>query len=122
LFFQKTEAEYREQLLALNDEKCQVEQRLQEANQALDLADSHLQEEIEKIKTNLEQEYNRRYERDHKQHQHDLQQLTNEFNKQRSNSPSTNLSNNSLQDIADVKKIYRTEIDRLYRKRKDFLH
>lgn len=97
-------------------EKNEVEQRLQEANRALNLADSHLKQEIEKIKLSLEQEYNHLYERDQKNHQQDLQQLrqqlTNEFNRQRSTSPSTN----SLQDIEEMQKMYRTEIDRLYRK------
>lgn len=104
--------------MALENEKNQFEQRLQEANRALDLADSHLQQEIEKIKLSLEQEYNRRYDRDYKQHQHDLnqlrQQLTNDFEKQKALLINTQ-SNTSIQDIEEVKKMYRTEIDRLYR-------
>jgi len=116
---QAKEAEYHERFLSIETEKTQLEQRLQEANRALNLADSHLKQEIEKIKTSLEQEYNRLYERNQKQHQHDLhqlkQQLTNEFNKQRSNNSAINQSNISLQDIEEIKKLYRTEIDRLYR-------
>jgi hypothetical protein len=85
----------------------------------LNLADSHLKQEIEKIKLNLEQEYNRRYERDQKQHQYDLnqlrQQLTNEFEKQKLNIPIIPQPNTSAQDIEEIKKMYRTEIDRLYR-------
>ncbi len=106
---QEKDVEYREKILIIQTEKSQFEQRLQETNRALNLADSHLKQEIEKIKSSLEQEYNRRYERDQKQHQQDLnqlrQQLTNEFEKQ----------NTSAQDIEEVKKMYRTEIDRLYR-------
>ena len=97
-----------------------MEQRLQDANQALDLADSHLEKEIEKIKLSLEQEYNRRYEQDQKQHQHDLQQsrqaLTKEIEKQRIVISPTNVSNVSLQDTEEIKQLYRAEIDRLCRK------
>ncbi|CAF4368109.1 unnamed protein product, partial [Adineta steineri] len=74
-----TEHEYEEKILSLESEKCKFEQRLQEANQALDLADSHLQQEIEKIRLSLEQEYNRRYEHDQRQHQHELAQLRKEL-------------------------------------------
>ncbi len=115
---QDKEIEYREKLLSIETEKNQFEQRLQEANRALNLADSHLKQEIEKIKISLEQEYNRRYERDQKQHQQDLnqlqQQLTTEFEKQKPIVPIVQ-SNASAQDIEEVKKMYRTEIDRLYR-------
>jgi chromosome segregation ATPase len=115
---QAKEAEYHERFLSIETEKTQLEQRLQEANRALNLADSHLKQEIEKIKISLEQEYNRRYERDQKQHQQDLnqlrQQLTNEFEKQKLNTPIIQ-TNTSAQDIEEVKKMYRTEIDRLYR-------
>lgn len=116
----ETEDAYREKLVSLEAEKNGVEQRLQSAHRALDLADSHLKQEIEKIKTSLEQEYNHLYEHDQKKHQQELhqlhQQLTNEFNKQRSTSPSIN----SLQDIEEMQKKYRTEVDRLYRKIKFF--
>jgi hypothetical protein len=111
-FIQGTEHDYHEKLNSLEAEKSELEQRLKEANQALDLADSHLQQEIEKIKFNLEQEYNRRYEHDQKQHQHNL--LPKEIEKQQS----INSSDNSLQDTEEIKKMYRTEIDRLYRKTK----
>ncbi len=94
-------------MVSVDAEKCQLEQRLQEANRALDLADSHLKQEIEKIKTSLEQKYTRLYERDQKQHQHELHQL-----RQQLISP----TNNSLEDIEEIKKMYRIEIDRLYRK------
>ena len=113
---------YREKLKSVDAEKCQLEQRLQEANRTLDLADFHLQREIEKIKLSLEQEYNRLYERDQKQHQHDLhqlrQQLTNEIEKQRVVISPVNVSNTSLQETEEIKKMYRTEIDRLYSKKK----
>ena len=99
-------------MIALDREKLEVEQRLEEANRALDLADSHIKQEIEKIKLSLEQEYKRRYERDYKQHQYELQQLKNEFHKQQAN----NSSNSTLQEIEEMKKLYRTENDRLYRK------
>ena len=95
----------KEMLMKKETDYQQLEQRLDEVNRALTLADSHLQEEIEKIKINLEQEYNRRYERDQKQ----LLQLTNELEKQTTNNSA------SVQDIEEVKKMYRTEIDRLYR-------
>ena len=80
------------------------------------------QHQIEKIKISLEQEYKRRYERDHKQHQHEMnqlrQQLTNEFEQQRaafiSVTPAT-VSTNVAQETEEMKKMYRTEIDRLYR-------
>ncbi|CAF5154849.1 unnamed protein product, partial [Rotaria magnacalcarata] len=115
---QEKEITYREKLAALETEKTQCEQRLQEVNRALNLADSHLEQEIEKIKISLEQEYNRRYERDHKQYQHDMnqlrQQLTNDFEKQKNLMPN-NQSNTLVQDIEEVKKMYRAEIDRLYR-------
>jgi C4-dicarboxylate-specific signal transduction histidine kinase len=120
---QETELQFREKLISLETEKCQFEQRLQEANRALSLADSHLKQEIEKIKIGLEQEYNRRYERDHKQHQQDLHQLrqhlTNEIERPRISISPVNLSNTSLQDTEDIKKMYRAEIDRLYRKIKN---
>ncbi|UJR09139.1 hypothetical protein I4U23_013386 [Adineta vaga] len=113
------EIEYREKLLSIQTEKNQFEQRLQEANRALNLADNHLKQEIEKIKISLEQEYNRRYERDQKQHQQELnqlrQQLTNEFEQQQKPIVAVMQSNTSAQDIEEVKKMYRTEIDRLYR-------
>ena len=109
--------------MAIETEKSQCEQRLQEANRALNLADSHLKQEIEKIKTGLEQEYNRRYDRDQKQHQQDLsqlrQQLTGEFEKQKASSSIIIQSNTSAQDVEEVKKMYRTEIDRLYRENID---
>ncbi|CAF1253495.1 unnamed protein product [Adineta steineri] len=115
---QEKEIEYHDKFVSIQTEKNQFEQRLQEANRALNLADSHLKQEIEKIKLNLEQEYNRRYERDQKQHQNDLQQLrqqlTNDFEKQKTNLPIIQ-SHTSAQDIEEVKKMYRTEIDRLYR-------
>jgi chromosome segregation ATPase len=115
---QDKEAEYRDKLLSIQTEKSQFEHRLQEANRALSLADSHLKQEIEKIKISLEQEYNRRYDRDQKQHQQEMQQLrqqlTNEFEKQRTVMPVMQ-SSTSAQDIEEVKKMYRTEIDRLYR-------
>ncbi|CAF1465550.1 unnamed protein product, partial [Adineta ricciae] len=112
------EVECREKLLSIQTEKNQFEQRLQEANRALNLADSHLKQEIEKIKASLEQEYSRRYERDQKQHQQELnqlqQQLTNELEKHTMVTPVMQ-ANTSAQDIEEVKKMYRTEIDRLYR-------
>lgn len=98
----------KELLTKKETEHQQLEQRFEEVNRALSLADSHLQEEIEKIKNTLEQEYNRRYERDQKQ----LQQLNIELDKQKS---LVQLNNTSVQDIEEVKKMYRTEIDRLYR-------
>lgn len=98
----------KELLTKKETEHQQLEQRFEEVNRALSLADSHLQEEIEKIKNTLEQEYNRRYERDQKQ----LQQLNIELDKQKS---LVQLNNTSAQDIEEVKKMYRTEIDRLYR-------
>ena len=73
---------------------------MNEANRALDLADSHLQQEIVKIKHSLEQEYKRRYEREQQHRQ------------------STNsLHSNATQEMEEMKKMYRTELDRLYRKR-----
>jgi len=113
---QGTEHDYREKLKSLEAEKYELEQRLQEANQALDLADSHLQQEIEKIKLNLEQEYNRRYANNQKQHPHNLQQLPKEIEKQQSIISPIYSSDHSLQDTEEIKKMYRTEIDRLYRK------
>ena len=98
----------KEMLSKKETEHHQLEQRLEEVNRALSLADSHLQEEIEKIKNTLEQEYNRRYDRDQKQ----LQQLNIELEKQKS---LVQLNCTSAQDIEEVKKMYRTEIDRLYR-------
>ena len=96
---QEKEIEYREKILSIENDKTQFEQRLQEANRALNLADSHLKQEIEKIKSSLEQEYNRRYERDHKQHQQELKQLTIDLEKQKATQPNT-----SAQDIEEVKK------------------
>jgi len=73
------ENEYQEKIALIENEKSQLEHRLQQANHALDLADSHLKQEIEKIKTNLEQKYKRRYEHDLKQLR---QQLTAELDMQ----------------------------------------
>jgi len=105
---QDKEIEYREKILSIENEKTQLDTRLQEANRALNLADSHLKQEIDKIKASLEQEYNRRYDRDQKQHQHELNQLRMDFEQQKK-------SITSEQDIDEMKKMYRTEIDRLYR-------
>ena len=109
-------------MIKLETEKSEIVQRLEEANRALNFADSHLKQEIEKIKISLEQEYNRRYERDQKQHQQDLnqlrQQLTNEFEKQKATSSIVIQSNMvAAQELDEVKKMYRNEIDRLYRKK-----
>ena len=87
LLKQGTELEYSEKLISLDTEKMSIMNNVyKKLIEHLILADSHLQQEIEKIKLSLEQEYNRRYERDQKQHQHDLyqlrQQLTNETDKQ----------------------------------------
>ncbi|CAF3549990.1 unnamed protein product [Adineta steineri] len=110
---QDTEHEYDEKILSLESEKCKFEQRLREANQALDLADSHLQQEIQKIRLSLEQEYNRRYEHDQRQHQHELAQLRKELTNPIEKQHVVNTSNNIYQDTEDIKKMYRTEIDRL---------
>ncbi|CAF3959967.1 unnamed protein product, partial [Rotaria sp. Silwood2] len=113
------EHEYREKLMAFDVEKSQFEQRLQQANQALNLADCHLEQEISKIKLSLEQEYSRRYENDLKRHQYELnqlrQKLTKEIENKRKLITPVNAINNSQQDIEEIKKVYRTEIDRLYR-------
>ncbi|CAF2874197.1 unnamed protein product [Rotaria sp. Silwood2] len=116
---QNIEHEYREKLMAFDVEKSQFEQRLQQANQALNLADCHLEQEISKIKLSLEQEYSRRYENDLKRHQYELnqlrQKLTKEIENKRKLITPVNAINNSQQDIEEIKKVYRTEIDRLYR-------
>ena len=87
---------------------------------ALDLADAHLQQEIEKIKRSLEDEYTRRYELAQKQHQHDLQQLrqelTAEVGKRRAAISPIDFARTSFQDIEEIKQMYRTENERLYRK------
>ena len=70
------EIEYQEKITLIENDKSQLEHRLQQANHTLDLADSHLRQEIEKIKTNLEQKYKRRFEHDLKQLR---QQLMAEF-------------------------------------------
>jgi septation ring formation regulator EzrA len=105
---------YDEHISMLETNKRQCDERLQDANRALALADCHLKQEIEKIKNNLEQDYNRMYEHDQIKHRNELeqlrQQLTDEFDKQKSN------WSTSAQDIDEMKKMYRTEIDRLYRK------
>ena len=97
-----------------------MEERLYESNRALDLADSHLQQEIEKIKISLEQDYNRRYEVDQKQHQHELQRLQQEFtsdiNKQRVSTVPVASTKTTSQDIEEIKRMYRAENERLYRK------
>ncbi|CAF4682471.1 unnamed protein product, partial [Rotaria sp. Silwood1] len=115
---QNIEIEYREKLMSLDIKKNQLEQGLQEATRALNLADCHLQQEISKIKLNLEQEYSRRYEQDLKQHQYELnqlrQKLTKEIENKRKLIAPINLINNSQQDMEEIKKMYRTEIDRLY--------
>ncbi|CAF4298949.1 unnamed protein product, partial [Rotaria sordida] len=55
----------------------------------------------------------------YKQHQYDLnqlrQQLTNEFEKQKLITTPIIQTNTSIQDIEEIKKMYRIEIDRLYR-------
>ncbi|UJR37060.1 hypothetical protein I4U23_029765 [Adineta vaga] len=110
--------EYNDKISILETEKRQLEQRLYESNRALDLADSHLQQEVEKIKRSLEQEYNRQYELDQKQHQHEIQQLrqelTNEIEKQRLVTTSITPTKTTIQDIEEIKRMYRTENERLY--------
>ncbi|CAF1243822.1 unnamed protein product [Adineta ricciae] len=116
---QSTEHEYRDKLFYLENEKRQLEERLYESNRALDLADSHLQQEIEKIKISLEQEYNRRYELDQKQHEHELQRLRQEFtsgiDKQRVSTVPVASTKTTSQDIEEIKRMYRAENERLYR-------
>lgn len=106
---------YQERLKSLEMENVQVNQRLQEANRAVDLADVHLRKEIEKIQLSLEQEYSRRYDREHKQHKHELDKLR----QQLTNKPSPGRVTSSVnvqQETEEIKKICRAEIDRLYRK------
>ncbi|CAF0850375.1 unnamed protein product [Adineta ricciae] len=116
---QGTEHEYRDKLFYLENEKRQLEERLYESNRALDLADSHLQQEIEKIKNSLEEDYNRRYELDQKQHQHELQRLRQEFtsdiDKQRVSTVPVTSTKTTSQDIEEIKRMYRAENERLYR-------
>ena len=111
---------HREKLMFLNVENSHLERCLQEANQALKLADSHLQQEIGKIKLNLEREYNRRLEHDRRQHQYELSQLrerlTSETEKQRLVTSPSQLSDSSIQDTEEIKDMRRIEMDRLYRK------
>ncbi|CAM4901377.1 unnamed protein product [Rotaria socialis] len=110
------EVKYREKFMSVDVQKSQLEQNLQEANRALHLADCHLQQEISKIKVSLEQEYNRRYENDQKRYQNDLNQLRQQLAKEIDNKRSIN---HSMQDTDELKKMYRTEIDRLYRENLD---
>lgn len=104
---------YREKVISLDFEKRQLQQRLEEMNNALNLADCHLQQEISKVKLSLEHEYNRRVENEQKRFQFELNQLRQQLNNEIDNK---RLANNSLEDIEEIKKVYRIEIERLYRK------
>ena len=101
---------YVEKLNGLETDKRQLQDRLKEAERAVELADAHLKKEIEKIQLSLEQEYSRRYDRDHKQHQQELEKLRLQLT-----TSAIQLRGNSQQETEEIKKIRRAEIDRLYR-------
>ena len=97
-----------ETVKSLQAEKVELEQRLAEAYRAVEVADTYVDREVQKIKANLEQEYKESHGRGF------LGRSIEEPTRDSSAAPVHPLTS-TAQVPEEIKRIYRTEMDRLYR-------